>query len=357
MNVCGLTFGAVPLVRAARLALTPTENARVPGSGAAKCQGSSTSMPERVDAIPNYYDLMGLGETASADEIKRAYRKLARKYHPDVSKEADATERFKQLGEAYEVLKDAEKRTAYDELRRNPNPRAGQFRRPAGAASGYSQYAGDGQDFSEFFKQMFGDDMRDAASAFDRPAGRSRGRGADVRARLALTLEEAFAGTEQVLSLQDAAGGSVKTLKVRIPAGVTQHQEIRLKEQGAPGMPPGHLYIQIDIAPHPLFVLDERDILLKVPLAPWEAALGERIRVPTLGGSVEVTVPPGQKSGARMRLKGRGLPAQGDFSAGDQFLIFRIEVPVPQDDKERALYAELAKLPHASLRADIEAWR
>ena len=159
------------------------------------------------------------------------------------------------------------------------------------------------------------------------------------------------------MSLRNAQNGSTRTLKVRIPAGVTQSQVIRLKEQGAPGAPPGHLYIEIDIAPHPLFILDGRDILLKVPLAPWEAALGHRIRVPTLAGSVDVNVPAGQKSGARMRLKGRGMPAQGDLGVGDQYLVFRIEAPVPQDDEERALYAELAKISRPSLRADLEAWR
>ena len=316
-----------------------------------------THMPGPADSIPNYYELMGVAETASADEIKRAYRKLARKFHPDVSKEADATERFKQLGEAYEVLKDPEKRATFDDIRRNPQPSARQFRRAPGAP-GFGAGTGDQQGFSEFFTHMFGQGMDDdGASPFDHTSRRTSARGADVHARLALTLEEAFSGTEQSVSLRNAQNGSTKTLKVRIPAGVTQSQVIRLKEQGAPGAPPGHLYIEIDVAPHPLFILDGRDILLKVPLAPWEAALGHRIRVPTLAGSVDVNVPAGQKSGARMRLKGRGMPAQGDLGVGDQYLVFRIEAPVPQDDEERALYAALAKISRPSLRADLEAWR
>ncbi len=317
-------------------------------------------MPGPTDTIPNYYDLMGVAETATADEIKRAYRKLARKYHPDVSKEADATERFKQLGEAYEVLKDPAKRTTYDDVRKNPQPRPGQFRRAQGAGGFNADMGPDmdgGPDFSDFYRRIFDHEMNAEEPPFGFTGRRSNPRGADVHARLALTLEEAFAGTEQSVALRNAQDGSTKTLKVRIPAGVTQQQEIRLKGQGGPGAPPGNLYIQIEIAPHPLFILDGHDILLKVALTPWEAALGHRIRVPTLGGHVEVNVPAGQKSAARMRLKGRGLPAQANSSLGDQYLIFRIEVPPPQNDKERDLYAELAKLPHSSVRADLEAWR
>ena len=316
-------------------------------------------MPGPSDSIPNYYDLMGVAETATADEIRRAYRKLARKYHPDVSKETDATERFKQLGEAYEVLKDASKRATYDDLRKNPQPRPGSFRRSQGNqgfSSGMGPDQGGAPDFSEFYRRIFEQELH----GDEPPFGFTRAqdlRGADVHAALALTLEEAFAGTEQSIMLRNAGSDSTRTLKVRIPAGVTQQQEVRLKGQGGPGTPPGNLYIRIEIAPHPLFILDGRDILLKVPLAPWEAALGHRIRVPTLAGHVEVNVPAGQKSGARMRLKGRGMPAQANSSLGDQYLIFHIEIPPPQDEQERELYTALANLPHASVRADLEAWR
>lgn len=330
-------------------------------------------MAQPGDTIPDYYAVLGVAPAATADEIKRAYRKLARKFHPDVSKEADATEKFKQLGEAYEVLSEPEKKAVYDDLRAHPQRaharRAGA--RGQGAASGADWQAydtggfggGDARDFSSFFEQMFGDpsSFHDPANGGRSGSGRARGaprRGQDVHARLALTLEEAFAGTTQTLSLRTAAtplaNATDRTLRVRIPAGVTDGQEIRLKDQGGAGTPPGHLFVRIDVAPHPLFVLDGHDVLLTVPLAPWEAVLGARIRVPTLGGSVDVNVPPGQQAGARLRLRGRGMPAQGERAAGDQYLVFRVDVPAPASEEARALYAQLAALPHPSLRTALE---
>lgn len=320
------------------------------------------------DSIPDYYAVLGVAPGASADEIKRAYRKLARKYHPDVSKEDDATEKFKTLGEAYEVLRDPEKKAVYDDVRANPQRRAAHGRTQGGARAqagpggdwddaDFRGFTGaDARSFGSFFEEMFGDGARAGR------AGGARMQGQDVHASLALTLEEAYAGTTQTLTLRSprspfAAAQPDRTLRVRIPAGVTQGQEIRLKGQGGPGDPPGHLFVRIDIAPHPLFVLDGNDVLLTVPLTPWEAVLGARIRVPTLGGSVDVNVPAGQNTGARLRLRGRGMPGQRGEAAGDQYLVFRIDVPAPQGDEARALYEQLAKLPHASVRQRLEDWR
>lgn len=323
------------------------------------------------DTIPDYYAVLGVAPAATADEIKRAYRKLARKYHPDVSKETDATEKFKQLGEAYEVLGEPEKRAVYDDMRANPrraHARPGGPRRAsAGAGADWHEYegqgfGGDAPDFSSFFEQMFGEGRTRGTGPGGAGPGAQARRGQDVHARLALTLEEAFAGTTQTLTLRTSASpfgapAPDRTLRVRIPAGVTDGQEIRLKGQGGAGDPPGHLFVRIDIAPHPLFALDGNDVLLTVPLAPWEAVLGARVRVPTLGGSVDVNVPAGQANGARLRLRGRGMPAQGERPAGDQYLVFRIDVPTPVSDEARALYAQLAALPHASVRRDLEGGR
>ena len=324
----------------------------------------------------DYYATLGVAPTATADEIKRAYRKLARKFHPDVSKEKDATERFKVLGEAYEVLKDAEKRATYDDYKaqRARGPRPGR-RTGAGPGQRNGDFSeADVGDFGDLFARMFGGEARDD---FGEPSGAPFGgrtrnaRGEDVRASLALTLEEAYAGTTQTIEVRtspsplSATAPSSRTLRVKVPAGVVEGQEIRLKNQGGPGQggaPAGHLYVQIKIAAHPHFALDGKSILLRVPLLPWEAALGARVRVPTLAGAVDVNVPAGQSEGSRLRLKGRGMPAfqQGganlpSAAVGDQYLVFQIVVPPPADDAERELYKRLADLPHANPRGALEA--
>lgn len=319
----------------------------------------------------DFYATMGVTPTATADEIKRAYRKLASKFHPDVSKETDATEQFKLLGEAYEVLKDPEKRATYDELRERRARGGGQAHgRRAGTSRGesFDEFGARGRngtidedEFGEFFRSIFGGDgdfAGDPRGGPRSPGRRARSaRGEDVRARLALTLEEAYAGTTQTIELRLAEGSGpagARTLRVKIPAGVTGGQEIRLKGQGGAGVggaANGHLFVQISIAPHPRFTLEGPDVLLRVPLAPWEAALGARIRVPTLAGAVNVTVPAGQSDGKRLRLKGRGMPGK---TPADQFLVFQIHVPVPVDDAERALYRQLAELHHEDLRPDFD---
>ena len=314
----------------------------------------------------DYYATLGVSREASADEIKRAYRKLARKYHPDVSKESDAEARFKDVGEAYEVLKDPEKRTAYDQL--GANWKAGQeFRPPPGAGPGgfrYStgrggaeQYSG----FSDFFETLFGGgggmggDMRGGprgAQGFHfRQAGPARGE--DQVARIQIALEDAFRGASRTLDLRAPDGGK-RSIRVAIPRGVTEGQRIRLAGQGLPGLnggPGGDLFLEVAFEPHALFEADGRNVLLTLPIAPWEAALGETVAVPTLGGRVDLKIPAGSQSGRRLRLKGRGLPGS---PAGDQIVTLRIDTPPADTATARSFYEEMrSKLPFDP-RRDME---
>lgn len=285
----------------------------------------------------DYYATLGVAEDAPVDDIKRAYRKLARRYHPDVSDEEDAEARFKEVSEAWEVLGDAEKRAAYDNVRKfgHAGGDAG-----AGFNGGFrGGFEGDrtGADFSDFFRSMFGG------------GGGFADTGQDLHVRLPITLEESFAGCEQNLPLSitepDAQGRPTRkqrSLRVRIPAGVTDGQQIRLKGQGGSGLGnrPGDLFVEIQLVPHPRYAVDGRDLTMRVPLSPWEAALGARIEVETLGGKVNVKVPAGTSSGNRLRLRGRGLPGS---PPGDQYLVFEIVVPKQLSARERELFESLAK--------------
>ena len=295
----------------------------------------------------DYYKIMGVERDATQDQIKRAYRKLARKLHPDVSDEPDAEERFKEMQEAYEVLKDPEKRKAYDRF--GANWKAGQdFRPPPDWEPDFEFRGGgftDADGFSDFFETLFGGAARGRAHG-----GRThfRMRGEDLQARVEIPLEDAYRGTTTHLSLQvpelDSSGHMVtrpRTLKVKIPQGVTQGQRIRLAGQGAPGMggaEPGDLYLEVHLKPHPLFHVDGKDVYLDLPIAPWEAALGDTVKVPTLGGPVDLKIPPGSGSGARLRLKGRGMPGQ---PPGDQYVVLKVVVPEARTDAERALYEKM----------------
>ncbi len=293
----------------------------------------------------DYYGILGVAEDAPTEEIKRAYRKLARRYHPDVSDEAEAEARFKEVAEAWEVLGDDEKRAAYDVFRKGGDPFAG--RGPGGGFSSGGFDAGDMGDaagFSEFFRSMFG------GGGFKGGFGDGgfADVGRDLHVRLPITLEESFAGSEQTLNLSipevDAQGRmqrQPRNLRVKIPAGVTDGQQIRLQGQGA-GSPRGRgdLYVEIQLVPHPRYAVDGRDLTMRVPIAPWEAALGASIQVDTLGGRVSVKVPAGTTTGSRLRLRGRGLPGK---PPGDQFLEFEITVPKQLSAKERELYEALAK--------------
>ncbi|MFQ5487520.1 MAG: DnaJ C-terminal domain-containing protein [Gammaproteobacteria bacterium] len=302
----------------------------------------------------DYYKIMKVPVDASQEDVKRAYRKLARKYHPDVSKESDAEERFKEVNEAYEVLKDPEKRAAYDELR--SGWQGGQeFTPPPGWDAGFEFRGGgftgaDASQFSDFFESLFGSE-----SPFVHQRGHSTGRGFNIRgedhyARILISLEDSYHGATRTIRLQvpeyDARGRLVKhtrSLKVKIPRGITESQHIRLAGQGAPGVgdaPRGDLYLEIKFKPHPIFKIDKRDIYMNLPITPWEAALGAQIKVPTLGGLVDMKVPPGTQSGAKFRLKGRGLPGS---PPGDQYVIMQIVTPEAKTEQAKRLYEQMAR--------------
>jgi curved DNA-binding protein len=309
----------------------------------------------------DYYDILGVPREASADDIKKAYRKLARKYHPDVSKETDAEERFKEVGEAYETLKDPEKRAAYDQLGQG-FAHGEEFRPPPGweAQQGGAQGFENAEAFSDFFESIFGGAQRRSAGGFDGAyergfEGQRRSRrfdGEDVTARITVSLEDAFAGAQRQISFDtteyDSNGIPTrrrKTLNVTIPKGVAAGQRIRLQGQGGPGTGegarPGDLYLQVDLAPHPVFEARGRDVYSKLAIAPWEAVLGARISAPTLGGNVELTVPAGAGSGQRLRLKGRGLPGN---PPGDQYVELSMVAPREPSAEVRSLYEQLREV-------------
>jgi curved DNA-binding protein len=295
----------------------------------------------------DYYEVLGVARDAPADDIKRAYRRLARKYHPDVSKEPDAEERFKELGEAYEVLRDSEKRAAYDQL--GARWKEGEEFRPPPDWNFDFEAEPRGGMHSDFFESLFGAFAGRAGGAG--PTGRTgfRSRGFDAAAEVEVTLEEAFRGTTRTLALQRLERGPdgrpqprVQQLNVKIPAGVTDGQQIRLAGQGEPGLgggSAGDLLLRVRLLPHRWFRTDGRDVRLELPVAPWEAALGDSIRVPTLGGPVDLKVPKGSQTGRQLRLKGRGLPGQ---PAGDQFVTLKIVTPPAQGPEDEALYRRMA---------------
>jgi curved DNA-binding protein len=310
----------------------------------------------------DYYKILEVPRTATADEIKRSYRKLARRFHPDVSKEKNAEARFKEVAEAYEVLKDTEKRAAYDQL--GSDYRGGQqFRPPPDWGQNFEftsprrgrRQAGNGEGFSDFFSSLFGEE-----SPFSGPAGRGsfRSRGEDHRARLELSLEDAFRGVSRQISLQHPALGAdghvaleERTLKVQIPAGVTEGQVIRLAGQGSAGEAgSGDLLLEVHFAPHRLFRAEGRDITLELPVAPWEAALGATVSTPTLGGAVELRIPAGARAGQKLRLRGRGLPGE---PAGDQYVVLKIVLPPGTEPRARELYEQMRAELNFDPRADL----
>lgn len=305
----------------------------------------------------DYYEILGVPRSASAEDIKRAYRKLARKYHPDVSKEADAEAKFKELGEAYEVLKDPEKRKAYDQF--GKDWKAGQdFRPPPGWDEGFEfrRSTGPGQrtggagpgEFSDFFEELFGGMGRQGGGGGFSFRQRGSMRGEDHHARVMIDLADAYEGTSRTITMrvpEMGADGRVtsrdKTVRVSIPKGVTEGQRIRLAGQGAPGIgggPPGDLYLEVGFEPHPFFNADGRNVMLELPVTPWEAALGAKVKAPTLGGPVDLKIPPGSQSGRKMRLKGRGLPGK---PPGDQIVTLKIETPAAETESAKALYERM----------------
>ncbi|WP_376694330.1 DnaJ C-terminal domain-containing protein [Wenzhouxiangella sp. EGI_FJ10409] len=308
----------------------------------------------------DYYKTLGVEPDASADDIRRAYRKLARKYHPDRNKESGSEDRFKEVGEAYEVLKDAEKRKQYDQLRAGGYRGGEDFRPPPGWDGGFgggtrtrSAHGGESMggfgDFSDFFETLFGGGgLGGMGGGMGGGRRQASAKGRDITASVEIDLDTAFNGGKRRITLD--RGGKRQNLDVNIPAGVTPGRKIRLSGQGEPGPgggPAGDLLMEVKIAPHPLFELDGRNVLIDLPVAPWEAALGAEVRVPTLGGKVNLNIPAGSSSGKRMRLKGRGLPGK---PAGDQIVNLKVVVPKPQSERERELYQELAEASGAKVR-------
>ena len=291
----------------------------------------------------DYYQTLGVKQGAGDDEIKAAYRKLARKYHPDKNKEAGAEDKFKAISEAYEVLHDKQKRAAYDNLRAGGYRAGDNFRPPPGwqqQAPGGFEFrdfggGGDAGGFSDFFESLFGG--RGAAPH----AQRGPMRGNDVRAAVEIDLRVAYAGGKQRLGLRDATGE--RTLEVNIPAGILPGKAIRLSGQGEPGYnggSSGDLLLEVQVRDDPQFKLHGRDIEVEVPVAPWEAALGAKVPVPTLGGTVELQIPAGSRSGRKLRLKGRGMPGK---TPGDQIVNLSIQIPPADGDKARAAYQAFEK--------------
>jgi curved DNA-binding protein len=306
----------------------------------------------------DYYKIMGVDRKATQDEIKRAYRKLARKFHPDVSKEKDAELRFKELGEANEVLKDPEKRAQYDQLGTNWNAQQG-FQPPPDWGSGFESRGaptgGGDADFSDFFESLFGQ---------GRSPGGGRGfhmHGEDHHARILIDLEDSFNGASRSISLQmpevNADGHVVtrtRTLKVSIPKGIRQGQQIRLTGQGASGQgsgKAGDLYLEVEFRPHRHYRVEGGDVYLELPVAPWEAALGANIKVPTPMGQVGLKIPPDSKAGKKLRLKGRGIPAK---TPGDLYVVLQIVLPPADDDKAKELYKRMQEELNFNPRETME---
>ena len=323
----------------------------------------------------DYYKVMGVARDATEPQIKQAYRKLARKYHPDVSKEKDAEARFKELGEAYEVLKSPEKRAAYDQLGRGPRP-GENFRPPPDWGSGF-EFSGAGEgagdrDYSEFFESLFGAAAgggRRGRHGFDpgrgyRAAG-DPGRGPDHHAKVVLDLEATLQGGARSFTLRvpeiDAEGRLISTervLNVQIPKGILAGQTIRLAGQGASAgqgsgtgsSTAGDLYIEVDFQPHPLYRPDGRDLYLELPVAPWEAALGASVKTPTPGGAVDLKIPLGSHAGTKLRLRGRGIPAA---TPGDLYVVLQIALPPADNEKAKAAYRAMADALPFNPRAQL----
>lgn len=298
----------------------------------------------------DYYTIMGVKKDAGQDEIKRAYRKLARKYHPDVSKDPDAEIRFKEVGEAYEALKDPEKRAAYDQL--GANWKAGQdFNPPPDWDAGFEfngggYTGGNASDYSDFFESLFGRGFESAQTK--RQHGGYNARGEDHHAKVVIDLEDAYQGASRSITLQspelDNSGHVTtkqRTLNVKIPKGVKKGQRIRLTGQGSAGAgnaPAGDLYLEIEFKPHSIYRVDGHDVYLDLPVTPWEAALGATVKIPTPSGSVDLKIAKGTSSGSKLRLKARGIPGK---PPGDLYVLPQITLPPADSDAAKELYLKM----------------
>jgi curved DNA-binding protein len=313
----------------------------------------------------DYYESLGVPRTASADEIKKSFRKLARLYHPDVAKDKKkAEEKFKEINEAYEVLSDPEKRKKYDELGANwksgaqfrPPPGAGNFGggrnyRTTGPGGDASEFEFGGTGFSDFFEQLFGSRMRGGADGSGRRGNFSTEdfaeRGQDIEGDIMVSLEEAMRGSVREVNVRRPVGRSIKTEthQVKIPAGVTEGQKLRLTgrgETGAGGGAAGDLYLRVRLAKHPDFDVEDHNLVYEAELCPWEAALGAEIYVPTLDGRVKIKITPGTQSGQKLRVRGRGLPQLGG-ARGDLIVVTRIAVPTKITEAEKKLWEQLQR--------------
>ncbi len=310
----------------------------------------------------DYYQIMGVARNVTQDEIKRAYRKLARKYHPDVSKEEDAEERFKEVGEAYEVLKDPEKRAAYDQL--GAKWKAGQdFRPPPDWDAGF-EFRGGGyteagaEDHSAFFEELFGRHSAGVGATAGRRSFRMRGE--DHHAKVLIDLEDSYQGATRTITLhmpELTKDGHITTrehaLNVRIPKGIRRGQQIRLAGQGGPGIgggESGDLYLEVELSDHPVYRVADSDVYLDLPVTPWEAALGATVEAPTPIGVVDLKIPANSNQGRKLRLKGRGLPGK---APGDFYVVLQVILPPADSEAATTLYKQmedqLAFNPRANL--------
>jgi curved DNA-binding protein len=308
----------------------------------------------------DYYETLGVAKSASDEEIKSAFRKLARKHHPDVAKDkATAEEKFKQINEAYEVLGDPEKRKKYDELGANWNQPGGfqpppdwggqqpggGFRRYGGGDGGVEfEFGGTG--FSDFFEAFFGGGQgRSGFGGFgQRPATAERG--GDVEADIMVTLEEALHGSKRAVSLRRSGSNKVETYQVKIPRGVHEGQRIRLAGQGevgARGGKSGDLFLRVRLASHPDFLVEGSDLIHELKIAPWQAALGAELKVPTLGGTARLKIPAGTQGGQRFRLREQGLSGASG-KRGDLYVVTQVQIPKKLTEKEREIWRQLAEL-------------
>lgn len=294
----------------------------------------------------DYYEILGVSRTASQDEIRKAYRKLAKKYHPDVSKEKNADTRYREINEAYEVLKDPDKRAKYDTL--GANWEQGQDFTPppgwhgAGGGGAHTEFGGEWGNFSDFFRTIFGGGggFGDIfAGAHNGHSGRAIQRDSEVE--LELPLEDAVKGGTHTLVFNSGNRAEPRTINVRLPRGISEGSRIRLPGKASGG---GDIYVTIHIAPHPVFEVDGYNLTRSIKVSPSTAVLGGAVNVDTLEGSVEMKLPPGIQSGQRLRLRGRGLPRKNGEGNGDLFVRVEVTVPKHLTEKQKELWEELAKL-------------
>jgi curved DNA-binding protein len=312
----------------------------------------------------DYYAVLGVDSAADDKTIKTAYRKLARKYHPDLSKLPDTEEKFKQVAQAYEVLHSADKRAEYDALcdaRKNGfNARTDQP--DSGFAA--SNYGRGNRDFADFFNSIFGEaNAHNQYRQENRHEDVNQNKGADVEMEWPIMLEDTFANATRLIEFtipfydqQGLQHNLKKSLNVKIPAGVNDGARIRIKGQGAPGIghqPNGDVYLVIRLIPHPFFDVAGNNVLLTLPLAPWEAALGTKIILPSLNGKVQLVIPPNSQSGQRLRIKGKGLP--GKSAAGDLIAVLKIVMPPAVTESEKILWSQLAGSAHFEPRREWDA--